>query len=99
MGSGYEAAMTGQGYPKIKDTELDLLKNAEFKEAFDEFDKVSPFPRCPQRHWSHHDEQDGSGAISAEELLEVMRAMGQNPTEDEVGTVAGKSISICIKNI
>ena len=28
--------------------------------------------------------QDGSGAISAEELLEVMRAMGENPTEDEV---------------
>jgi Ca2+-binding EF-hand superfamily protein len=28
--------------------------------------------------------QDGSGAISAQELLGVMRAMGQNPTEDEV---------------
>ena len=28
--------------------------------------------------------QDGSGAISAKELLGVMRAMGQNPTEDEV---------------
>merc|ERR1719312_1672794 len=42
-------------------------------------------------HWSDHDNddhpslsQDGSGAISAEELLEVMRSMGQNPTEDEV---------------
>ena len=42
-------------------------------------------------HWSDHDNddhpslsQDGSGAISAEELLEVMRAMGENPTEDEV---------------
>jgi len=66
MGSGDEAGLTGQGHSKMKDTELDLLKNAEFKEAFDEFDK------------------DGSGAISAEELLEVMRAMGQNPTEDEV---------------
>ena len=28
--------------------------------------------------------QDGSGAISSLELLGVMRAMGQNPTEDEV---------------
>ena len=25
---------------KMKDIELDLLKNAEFKEAFDEFDQV-----------------------------------------------------------
>ena len=33
-----------------------------------------------ERHWT----QDGSGGISAEELLEVMRAMGENPTEDEV---------------
>ena len=31
-----------------------------------------------------HFPQDGSGAISAKELLGVMRAMGQNPTEDEV---------------
>jgi len=50
----------------MRDEELDLLHNAELKEAFDEFDK------------------DGSGAISAQELLGVMRAMGQNPTEDEV---------------
>ena len=28
------------GDERINDTELDLLKNAEFKEAFDEFDKV-----------------------------------------------------------
>merc|ERR550532_2416440 len=42
------------------------LQNAEFKEAFDEFDT------------------DGSGAISHKELLGVMRAMGQNPTEDEL---------------
>jgi len=47
-------------------TDLNLLQNAEFKEAFDEFDK------------------DGSGAISSIELPGVMRAMGQNPTEDEL---------------
>eukprot|EP00092_Neocalanus_flemingeri_P041455 GFUD01045141.1.p1 GENE.GFUD01045141.1~~GFUD01045141.1.p1 ORF type:complete len:148 (+),score=67.57 GFUD01045141.1:62-505(+) len=46
--------------------DLDIIRNAEFKEAFDEFDK------------------DGSGAISSKELLGVMRAMGQNPTEDEL---------------
>ena len=28
--------------------------------------------------------KDGSGTISAEELLGVLRAMGQNPTEDEL---------------
>ena len=28
--------------------------------------------------------QDGSGTISPEELLGVLRAMGQNPTEDEL---------------
>ena len=28
--------------------------------------------------------KDGSGSISSGELLGVMRAMGQNPTEDEV---------------
>eukprot|EP00092_Neocalanus_flemingeri_P062616 GFUD01075567.1.p1 GENE.GFUD01075567.1~~GFUD01075567.1.p1 ORF type:complete len:149 (+),score=63.10 GFUD01075567.1:51-497(+) len=50
-------------------TDLDLLQNAEFKEAFDEFDK------------------DGSGAISSKELLGVMRAMGQNPTEDELNNL------------
>ena len=31
-----------------------------------------------------HQVQDGSGAISSKELLGVMRAMGQNPTEDEL---------------
>ena len=31
-----------------------------------------------------HKVQDGSGAISSKELLGVMRAMGQNPTEDEL---------------
>merc|ERR1711892_1372787 len=47
-------------------TDMDQLRNAEFKEAFDEFDT------------------DGSGTISPEELLGVLRAMGQNPTEDEL---------------
>merc|ERR1712179_720206 len=48
------------------DTNMDQLRNAKFKEAFDEFDT------------------DGSGTISPEELLGVLRAMGQNPTEDEL---------------
>ena len=34
-------SMQGLGDERINDTELDLLKNAEFKEAFDEFDKVA----------------------------------------------------------
>merc|ERR1711936_143864 len=46
--------------------DMDQLLNAEFKEAFDEFDT------------------DKSGTISPEELLSVLRAMGQNPTEDEL---------------
>jgi len=45
---------------------LSELQHAEFKEAFDEFDK------------------DGSGTISTKELLQVMRSIGQNPTEDEI---------------
>merc|ERR1711860_155058 len=50
------------------DRTMDLaeLQHAEFKEAFDEFDK------------------DGSGTISNKELLQVMRSIGQNPTEDEI---------------
>ena len=32
-------------------------------------------------------DQDGSGAISSKELLGVMRAMGQNPTEDELNNM------------
>ena len=31
--------------------------------------------------------QDGSGFISTEELLGVLRAMGQNPTEDELNSL------------
>merc|ERR1712110_1024217 len=46
--------------------DLAELQHAEFKEAFDEFDK------------------DGSGTISTKELLQVMRSIGQNPTEDEI---------------
>ena len=46
--------------------DLESLRTAELKEAFDEFDK------------------DGSGSISTSELLHVMRAMGENPTEDDV---------------
>ena len=38
--------------------------------------------------------KDGSGAISAKELLGVMRAMGQNPTEDEVSDEIGTSINL-----
>merc|ERR1712179_677856 len=49
--------------------DLDKILHAEFREAFDEFDK------------------DGSGAISSKELLGVMRAMGQNPTEDELNNM------------
>merc|ERR1711953_377042 len=46
--------------------DLESLRTAELKEAFDEFDK------------------GGSGSISTNELLHVMRAMGENPTEDDV---------------
>ena len=28
--------------------------------------------------------KDGSGTISTKELLQVMRSIGQNPTEDEI---------------
>ena len=39
---------------------------AEFKEAFQLFDK------------------DGSGAIDIDELAEVMKSLGQNPTRSEL---------------
>jgi Ca2+-binding EF-hand superfamily protein len=60
--------------------DMDQLINAEFKEAFDEFDIVSN----PCKGYFSRYFQDGSGTISPEELLGVMRAMGQNPTEDEL---------------
>ena len=49
-----------------KKMDMEDVRIAEFKEAFDEFDK------------------DHSGTISPDELLGVLRAMGQNPTEDEL---------------
>merc|ERR1712156_1271172 len=58
-----DGQFTGMADRKI---EMDAVRIAEFKEAFDEFDK------------------DHSGAISSDELLGVLRAMGQNPTEDEL---------------
>ena len=63
-------------------TDMDQLRNAEFKEAFDEFDTVRSLRSFNQA--SHVLVQDGSGTISPEELLGVLRAMGQNPTEDEL---------------
>ena len=83
-------------------SDLASLENAELKEAFDAFDKVSGtrsdrlavagigISKCGA--WLCNIIlisllslfQDGSGTISSEELLGVMRAMGQNPTEDEL---------------
>ena len=87
-------------------SDLASLENAELKEAFDAFDKVSGtrsdrlagqqvYCRYQLLWWlalyHYHNLslslllfQDGSGTISSEELLGVMRAMGQNPTEDEL---------------
>ena len=82
-------------------SDLASLENAELKEAFDAFDKVSGTRSnrlvqqvqvgisncCAWRCEIIIEKklfQDGSGTISSEELLGVMRAMGQNPTEDEL---------------
>ena len=62
--------------------DISSLENAEFKEAFDEFDKVGI--NIKVIHVLNINVQDGSGSISSDELLGVMRAMGQNPTEDEL---------------
>ena len=35
-------------------------------------------------HFNANFFQDGSGTISTKELLQVMRSIGQNPTEDEI---------------
>ena len=45
---------------------MDAVRTAEFKEAFQLFDK------------------DGSGAIDIDELAEVMKSLGQNPTRSEL---------------
>ena len=68
--------------------DLNSLELAEFKQAFDEFDEVRNIFDKPQGNpevdvWF----QDGSGEISTKELLGVMRAMGQNPTEEELNTL------------
>ena len=61
---------------------LNDLLVAEFKEAFDQFDKVwGDYMKAVIDDWNF---QDGSGTISNKELLGVMRSMGQNPTEDEL---------------
>ena len=67
--------------------DIDQIQTAEFREAFDEFDKVDNICIVPivTRYILVY--QDGSGAISSKELLGVMRAMGQNPTEDELNNM------------
>ena len=62
------------------------LQKLEFKQAFEEFDKVRLYDQRLQIGiWILISTfKDGSGTISTKELLPVMRSMGQNPTEDEV---------------
>ena len=78
---------------------LSELQYAEFKEAFNEFDKVGlklnsflyiviyninvivVLKRLKIYFFIY---QDNSGTISTKELLQVMRSIGKNPTEDEV---------------
>ena len=61
---------------------LDDIHILELKEAFDEFDKVNDLQK--ERNNLDSAFKDGSGNISSGELLLVMRALGKNPTEDEV---------------
>ena len=64
---------------------MEQLLNAELREAFDEFDKVTRgFSIILRSRKLFQSWKDGSGSISTKELLGVMRSMGQNPTEDEV---------------
>ena len=67
--------------------DLDQIQTAEFREAFEEFDKVCDKEWMWKWEVSRLYDQDGSGAISSKELLGVMRAMGQNPTEDELNNM------------
>ena len=68
------------------------LQTMEFKQAFEEFDKVTKLTgviltkKTALLRLSVPDNclKDRSGTISTKELLPVMRSMGQNPTEDEV---------------
>lgn len=68
--------------------DFDQIQTAEFREAFNEFDKVIIFLiNLDLNNIVFIFHQDGSGAISSRELLYVMRAMGQNPTEDELNNL------------
>merc|ERR1711915_731100 len=66
MGSCFKCLDGDTSETNMDHNEMEDVRIAEFKEAFDEFDK------------------DHSGTISPDELLGVLRAMGQNPTEDEL---------------
>ena len=72
------------------------LQTMEFKQAFEEFDKVTKLAArviltkinaLLRLSVPHNCLKDRSGTISTKELLPVMRSMGQNPTEDEVDFV------------
>ena len=69
---------------------LDNIHILELKEAFDEFDKVL-CERITINDFESWLCKDGSGAISSGELLLVTRALGKNPTEDEVLTLLMKA--------
>ena len=81
------------GFKQCNVTDMDNLDNIhilELKEAFDEFDKVL-CERITINDFESWLCKDGSGAISSGELLLVMRALGKNPTEDEVLTLLMKA--------
>merc|ERR1719312_783025 len=83
----------------IGDKEMDALHNAELKEEKVEESEakreqteeimigdkeMDALHNAELKEAFDAFDKDGSGAISQDELLGVMRAMGQNPTEDEV---------------